>query len=399
MIHTRVPMFTLRPLTAGMLGAGALVLAGLGLFGHDSRAADTAKPSAPKPALSVSIAQPRQSTLPLKLSANGSVMAWQEASVGADANGMRVQELHAAIGDHVKAGQLLATFAAEGVQADVALARAALAEATANAAEASANADRARAVQGTGALSAQQINQYLTAELAAKARVDSAKAQLDTQMLRLKNTRLLAPDAGIISARTSSVGVVVGPGAEMFRLIRQSRLEWRAEVTSAELGRITVGMPVLVTSPSGVSSQGRVRMVAPTVDVATRNGTVYVDLIGTVAGGKASAGAFKPGMFARGEFNVGSSTALTVPQSAVVVRDGFSYVMRVSADSRVTQLKVQSGRVLGDQIEVIGSIQPQDRLVASGGSFLSEGDLVKVVGNSKPNTASTPANAAQAAIK
>jgi multidrug efflux pump subunit AcrA (membrane-fusion protein) len=63
--------------------------------------------------------------------------------------------------------------------------------------------------------------------------VESAKAQLDAQLLRLKHTQVLAPDSGIISARSATLGAVVGTGTELFRLIRQGRLEWRAEVTSA----------------------------------------------------------------------------------------------------------------------------------------------------------------------
>lgn len=374
-----------KPLTLGLIAALVITAGAFGLYASRSSAADATKPAAAapvvsqKPALTVSITQAHSGVLPIKLSANGSVLAWQEASVGAEANGLRIQELHASVGDSVKRGQLLATFAADSVQADVALARAAAAEAAANAAEATANADRARAVQGTGALSAQQVNQYLTAELTAKARVESAKAQLDSQQLRLRHTRVLAPDSGIISARSATVGSVVGNGTELFRLIRQGRLEWRAEVTSVELGRIAAGTGVVVTSPSGAQYKGKVRMVSPTVDAATRNGLVYVDLLGPVTAGKATPGALKPGMFARGEFELGSSGALTVVQTAVVVRDGFSYVYRVGPDNRVAQLKVQTGRLLGDQVEILGGLKPEDRLVASGAGFLSDSDLVRVV--------------------
>jgi len=366
------------PLTAGLVMAGVLLVAGLGLLATRSSAADAVKPdaAAAKPALTVTLTQAKTSRLPLKLAANGSVAAWQEALIGAEVNGLRVQALKANVGDVVQRGQVLASFAAEAVQADVALARAALMEANANALEASANAERARAVQNTGALSAQQISQYLTAEQSAKARVASAQAQLDAQQLRLKHTQLLAPDGGIISARTASVGAVLGAGSEMFRLIRQGRLEWRAELTSAELGRVTPGTSVQVTAPGGAQVKGRVRMVAPTVDAQTRNGLVYVDL--------AAAGAsLKPGMFARGEFELGASNALTVAQSAVLVRDGFSYVMRVGADNKVSQLKVQTGRTLGDQVEILAGLKLEDRLVANGGSFLSEGDLVRVVDAAK----------------
>lgn len=135
-----------------------------------------------------------------------------------------------------------------------------------------------------------------------------------------------------------------------------------------------------VTAPGGAQAKGRVRMVAPTVDAQTRNGLVYVDLTSPATKSGAS---LKPGMFARGEFELGSSDALTVVQTAVLVRDGFSYVMRVGADNRVGQLKVQTGRTLGDQVEILSGLKPDDRLVATGASFLSDGDLVRVVDASR----------------
>jgi RND family efflux transporter MFP subunit len=391
-----------KPLTLGLLTASVLTLTGLGLFASRTQAADAPKATAAaKAALTVSTVQAKSSQLAVKLSANGSVAAWQEASVGAEVSGLRVAELHAAVGDSVRRGQVLASFAAESVQADVALARAALNEAQANATEALANGDRARAVQGTGAISAQQVSQYLTQEATAKARVASAQAQLDAQLLRLKQTQLLAPDNGIISARSASVGSVMGAGSEMFKLIRQGRLEWRGEVTSTELARIKTGMAVVVTSPGGVQAKGKVRMLAPTVDAATRNGLVYVDLQASTSAAQSLTAAFKPGMYARGEFELGSTGALTVPQTAVVVRDGFSYVYRVGADNKVSQLKVQTGRVVGDQIEIQSGVKPEDKLVASGGSFLSEGDTVKVVAapDVQPKAAVAPANTASTATK
>jgi RND family efflux transporter MFP subunit len=406
--------FQFKPLSLGLITAGILALGSVGLFAARSQAADSAPaanaagaPAVGKPALTVTLVQAQSGMLPLKLAANGNVVAWQEALIGAESGGLRVLELRASVGDSVKAGQVLATFAAESVQADVALARASLMEATANAAEATANAERARSLQGTGALSAQQISQYLTAEQTAKARVESAKAALDSQLLRLKHTQLLAPDSGIISGRTASVGSVVGAGTEMFRLIRQGRLEWRGEVTSAELGRITRGTRVLVAAPGGAQISGKVRMVSPTVDAQTRNGLVYVDLLtgqfpagaSAVRAATSVGASFKPGMFARGEFELGSSGAMTVVQTAVVVRDGFSYVYKVGPDNRVKQVKVQTGRLVGNQVELVEGVKLEDRLVASGAGFLSEGDLVKVVDDLTPNSAAAPVKPAQAATK
>ena len=395
-----------KPRAVGLLTTLLVTCIGLGMGLYGVNAAETSKPAVAAPpkstekpaakpaekpvekvaekvvakaALTVAVVQARSTTLPIKLSANGGVAAWQEASIGAEVSGLRIAEINAAVGYQVKRGQVLASFATESVQADVALARAMLAEAQANAADATLNSERARAVQASGAISAQQFNQYVTQEQTAKARVDSASAQLDSQLLRLKHTKVVAPDFGTISARSATVGSVVGAGTELFKIIRQGRLEWRAEVTSSELARIPVGSAVTVTAPGGVQFKGKVRMLAPTVDAQTRNGLVYVDLLGPLESGAAAAGAFKPGMYAKGEFELGSSTALTVPQSAVVVRDGFSYVYRVGADNLVSQLKVQTGRMVGDHLEIKTGVGPEDKLVASGGSFLSQGDLVKVV--------------------
>lgn len=304
-------------------------------------------------------------------------MAWQEAIVGSESNGLRLTEVRVNVGDTVRAGQVLATFAAESIAADIAQANASLSEALANAAEAAANAKRARTLESTGALSAQQINQYLTAEQTAKARVAASRAMLAAQKLRLRHTRLVAPDSGIISARSATVGAVVPGGTELFRLIRQGRLEWRAEVTAAELSRIRPGQVVRVKLGDGRVLLGRVRIVGPTVDQQTRAALVYVDLPG---GGGKNAPA-KAGMFAQGEFDMGMSTALTVPQQAVVLRDGFSYVFRLNPDSRVSQVKVRTGRRLGDQVEITAGITPETLLVVKGAGFLNDGDLVKNVGD------------------
>jgi len=345
-------------------------------------------PVAARPALTVTSTRAQTSALPIKLSANGNVAAWQEASIGAEISGLRLAEVLVNVGDVVQRGQVLARFATEAVQSDVAQARAAVTEASANAQEASANADRVRTLQNTGVFSGQQINQYLTAEQTAKARVESVKAGLAAQLLRLQYAEVRAPDGGVISARLATVGAVVGAGTELFRLIRQGRLEWRAEVSSVELTRLRPGTTVTVLAASGSELKGRVRMVAPTVDPQTRSGLVYVDLPSQ----SGSAGSFKAGMFARGEFDLGNSPALTVPQQAVVVRDGFSYVFRLNADQRVSQLKVQTGRRIGERVELLDGVGAETLLVASGAGFLNDGDLVKVAPGSASNPASALAN-------
>jgi RND family efflux transporter MFP subunit len=377
--------------TAPVLLAG-LALAAAGCGGD--KAADAKKP-APKPALTVTTTVPTQSMLPVSLAANGNLAAWQEASVGAEAGGLRIAQVLVNVGDRVRRGQVLATFAPDTLRADAAQARASLAEAEANAAEAAANAQRARSLQATGALSASQINQYTTAEKTAQARVEAARAAFQTQEVRLSQAAVHAPDDGVISARMATVGAVVGNGTELFRLIRQGRLEWRAEVTATELGRLTVGTHAIVTAASGARLEGRVRTIAPTVDPTNRTALVYVDV--KPLPGPAS-GSARAGMYARGEFELGAVPTLTVPQQAVVVREGFSYVFRVGADNRVSQAKVQVGRIVGDRLELVSGLPADARIVAAGAGFLNDGDVVRIAdgtnGANGTPAAARPASAA-----
>jgi len=365
----------LKPTTLAAIAGAVLAAAVLLVWtAGPSRADDDDKKPAVRPALTVTTVLPQRVSMPVKLAANGNIVAWQEAIVGAEASGLRIAQVHVNVGDRVKKGQVLATFAEGTPQAELAQMRANLAEAEAAAADAAGNAQRARSLESTGALSASQINQYLTAEKTARAKAEAAHAMLQAQQVRVSQTQVRAPDAGIISARNATVGAVVGNGAELFRLIRQGRLEWRAEVTSQELGRITTGTTALVTAASGARLAGRVRTIGPTVDPQTRAALVYVDVT-PLPGAPASA---RAGMFARGEFDLGATPALTVPQAAVVVRDGFSYVYRLNADGRVSQVKVQTGRLAGDQLEVVGGLAADARVVAAGAGFLNDGDMVRV---------------------
>jgi RND family efflux transporter MFP subunit len=343
----------------------------------DDKPADGDGAAASRPALSVTVVQPSQQTISLTLSANGSIAAWQEAIIGAEISDQRLAEVRVQVGETVRKGQVLAVFADDSVAADVAQAKAALAEAEANLSEARLNAGSARKVAGSGVLSAQQTAQYLTSEKTAEAKVQSAKAQLDSQLLRLKHTRVVASDDGIISARNATLGAVATPGQELFRLIRQNRLEWRAELTAAEMAKLHAGVAVTINIPNVAQTTGKVRLLAPTLDMQSRNGLVYVDLPDAARHG------LRSGMFAQGEFTLGSSPALTIPQTALSLREGFSYVFKLAKSNgdqaSVSQVKVQLGRRMGDQYEILEGIQADDRLVASGAAFLADGDTVKVV--------------------
>ena len=164
-------------------------------------------------------------------------------------------------------------------------------------------------------------------------------------------------------------------------MILQGRLEWRAEVTAAELNRIQIGDTALMTTTTGGTPvRGRVRIIAPTVNPQTRVALVYVDLPVM----QAANSPIKAGMYARGEFQLDLSNATTLPQAAVVLRDGFDYIFVVGADQHVQRIKVDVGRLVGDRLEVITPLQPNTAIVASGAGFLNDGDLVRLAPESNP---------------
>ncbi len=331
------------------------------------------KPAAvaqPKAALTVSTVVPETQEWPVTVSANGNIAAWQEAAIGAQVSGLALSEVRANVGDPVRKGQVLALLQSDTVKAELEQVKAGLAEARAGLAEATANADRARQLDQTGAMSAQQISQYLTAEQTAAARVASLKAQTKSTQIRLSQTRIVAPDDGTITARNAMLGAVVSPGVELFRLILRDRLEWRAALPSAELARIKPGQTVHLSTPGTRQITGKVRMIAPTVEQQTRNGLVYVDLLEHADA--------RAGMFARGEIEISRGEVLALPQTAVLLRDGFSYVFRIGQDGRVVQTKVTIGQRVGDQVAVTSGLEAGAQVVATGVGFLADGDLVRL---------------------
>jgi HlyD family secretion protein len=338
---------------------------------HTDDTTKSAGTSAVKPALTVTTTTPFLAEWPEKLSANGNIAAWQEASIGAEVIGLRLTEVKVNVGDTVRQGQVLAVFSTMTVKADVAQAQASVAQAEAVLAEAKGNADRARHAAAPGAISAQQISEYLTAERTASARLEAARAQLANQQTRLQQTQLIAPDDGVISARTATVGAVASAGQELFRLIRFNRLEWRAEVTAAEIHLLQAGQKATILAPGGIQARGTVRMVAPTVDPQNRMALIYVDIPSDTG--------LKAGMFARGDFELRRNKVVALPQSAIVQREGFSFVYRLGAENKVSQTKVEIGRRLDHSIEIINGLEQDAKVVATGAAFLADGDTVRVV--------------------
>ena len=164
-----------------------------------------------------------------------------------------------------------------------------------------------------------------------------------------------------------------GAGQELFRLIRRDRLEWRGELTAAQLAQVTRGQPIALDLPGGSRAFARVRQTAPGLDPQSRLGIVYADI---ERGSSARAG-----MYANGSVKLGDRPALVVPAASVIIRDGRNYVAK-PADAgptpRVVMAEVTIGRRNGTDIEIVHGLAHGDRVVAQGAAFLNDGDLVRL---------------------
>jgi HlyD family secretion protein len=221
-------------------------------------------------------------------------------------------------------------------------------------------------------VSDETILQSVTQAATNKAQVAVAQANVDSAKVRLENTLVVAPDGGVISSRNVSLGQSYGISTELFRVIRQNRLEWRAEVASEDLSKIAAGQEVRLELPNGKISAGKVRQIAPTLNSSTRLGTVYVDLEQST-----QSSMLRPAMYANGVFLTGNSAAITVPTESVVVRDGRSVVFVIQGN-RAQRVAVVTGRRQDRLIEVVKGLSANQVVAVKGAGFLSDGDSVQV---------------------
>lgn len=300
------------PLKFKLLLSGLVLAGGVLWLAGNSQAAPAAAPAVSRPALTVRTTVLRDDKWTRQLTANGSILPWQEAIISMQVQGLRIAEVMVSIGDHVKEGDVLLT-------------------------------------------------------------LDNFARSADDAAARATQSRIVAPDSGVISAANANVGSMSQPGVEVFRLIRKGRLEWRADLTAEELMILKKGMTADITVGEGRVIKGTVRAISPSVNSQTRYGYALFtlpDSRGIIAGA-----------YARGVIDIsgGRKTLATLPQSAVLQRGTTTYVLLVGADNRVRERPVKIGQRNGDRIEIKQGLKADEAVVESGGAFLTEGDVVQVV--------------------
>lgn len=303
-----------------------------------------------------------------QVTAQGAIAAWQEATVANRVPGVAVVEIRASVGDYFKKGALLARLDDRAIQAELQRAEAERDRARTALQQAEAEAQRSQILRSGGSVSEQELLAANTGRDLARSQLKGAEAALRSLLIRLEDTRLLAPDDGLITARSAVLGQVPQQGAELFRMIRQDRLEWRAELPPEQLARLQIGSIAKVQLPDGKSVRGKLRQLAGTLDASSRLGIAYVDL---PPGHSARAG-----MHVAGTFELARSTGMAIPAEAIQVRDGRAVVYRVE-EGRAQQVGVQTARREGGFVEVQGALKVGDRVVVQGAGFLRNGEVVR----------------------
>lgn len=359
-------------------GIVAVVAVALGLAAMSrSTKAGASDTDGPAHTLAVQSAVARVEQWPDTIAVYGNIVPWDELIVSAQVGGQPLAEVPARVGDRVRGGQVLARFDATMLHVEVKRLRADVEQAAAEVAQANAERDRALQLADSGGVSQQEIVQRMTAAQVAAARLSAAQAQLSARELDLQRAAVIAPDAGTISARSAQTGQVGTPGQELFRIIRQDRLEWRGEVTTVQLSRAAPGQHVVLSLPDGTEAAARVRRLSPAMDMRTRLATLYADV---EPGGPARAG-----MYVSGRVVLRESSALVMPASGIVVRDGYSLAFTVAQEGmvwRVKEQQVEVGRRRGKDVEILAGLSSGERVVAQGAGFLDDGDRVRVVDGS-----------------
>lgn len=325
-----------------------------------------------QPALSVNVTSPVSKSMIQQLKLTGNVSAWQESGIGSELSGYRVEEIYVDIGHSVKKGQLLAKLNSSTLSSDLEQAKANSLDAEANHIKAKDNLERAKTLEHTDALSPQQFKEYVVAEMSARAKLNASLANIKSIQTRLKQTQIISPDDGLISARNISIGNIASQ-ADMFKLIRKERLQWLPSVSTDLLMNIKIGQLIKIKVNNIDLIDATVSEIGPSVDSTTRQGNLIVHLAKEQHKGK-----LKQGMFIEGYIDSTPKTVLTVPQQAVLLRDGFNYVMTVK-DNRIVKKRITTGIKQGTDVEIITGITKDDILVTTGTTFLNDGDLVKIV--------------------
>jgi HlyD family secretion protein len=354
-------------------GAGAaLVLAVIAWMLVRSHAgATTADNDAAVPPL-VTVVMPALGAVTSKVSLTGLISARNDMPIGNEGDAGRISEVLVEAGDRVRKGQVLARLNPIAAQSQLDGAEASLDEVRANAAVA--QSEWARAQQGDDIFSKEENERRRTTEVAARAKLRAAEAQVVDARNKLAHTTILAPTDGIVLMRSAEVGQIAVPGSTvLFHLARDGQIEMRGQVAEQDVPQLALGQNATVRL-DGVAKTftGTIWQIGAIIDAGTRQGTVRIGLPADQN--------LRPGAFARADIEVGSTTGVLLPQTAVLSDENGTYVLVVGGDNKLERRAVTVGGARSEGLLVSQGLSGSERVVAIAGAFLRIGETVAIAG-------------------
>jgi RND family efflux transporter MFP subunit len=321
------------------------------------------------------IVESQQQQMPVTVRSTGTVHAKETAAVSAQVMS-RIQQVLVHEGDEVRAGQTLVVLddaalrsQVEQAQAGVKVAENAQAAAQTNAALAASTLGRYKQLESQKSVSPQEMDEVSRRAEAAAAGLEAARAQTDAARAQesgartmLGYTRLVAPFAGIVTARMADPGTMAAPGVPLLQVDQAGALQLQATVDESMIGTIRKGMKVQValdgggpSSGASAISAGTVAEIVPVADPSSHSFLVKIDL--------PTSSQLRAGMYGTVEFANGTKQAILIPRSAVVARGSLNCIYVLDGQGIALLRYVTLGAMQGNLVEVLSGVSAGEKLV------------------------------------
>ena len=364
--------------TTLVLGAGIalyVVFSGMGVRQADAvRLKERALAQA---VMTVSVISPSPAAGSASLDLPGRIEAYSKASIYARISGY-LKSWKADIGTPVKAGQLLAEIDTPDLDQQILQAKAELASTQANAALSENTAKRWESLLATNFVSSQAVEEKLGDYKAKQAIVAASQANVN-RIEAMKNfSRIVAPFAGVVTARNTDVGALINvggsAGSELFVVSDIKRLRLYVNLPQAYVAQIHKGSVAKFTVPGKSGKTFTATVMSLSQAINTGSGSMLIQLAADNPKTE-----LLPGEFANVSFELaGVSAGLSVPPSALIFTKAGLRVATVSAENKVVLKAVVIGRDYGNKVELSSGLDATDRVIESPPDGVTDGDLVKV---------------------
>lgn len=328
--------------------------------------------------MAVEAISPSPTTITHAIYANGTIVGKELAHVGAKVNGMAIEQVLVDVGDWVKQGQVLAILDNQNLHQDTLALEAERRQVEAQLNKVNADLARVEPLLAIDAISREQYDSYKTAQSQALANIDAINARLASLAINQKNSQIIAPISGVIAERQAQIGMMA-TGGTLFSIIKNGTLEWQASIKAEHAQQVALGQAVAINAGTD-TIQAYVSRIAPTVN-ASRELTVYADLLDQHT--------LKSGMYQSGKILLNEQNALRLPQKAIMNHDGRDFVWQLHKTTKDSLYRVsKTNLTLGEYQDdgVVVDLPSDVLVVAQGGSFLSDGNLVKVIAPTKSDS-------------